>query len=53
MSTESEMNVVRRAAVLDLLEIFGFENQKSYTSEEIRKIMLAYLKGKENSKEGA
>lgn len=52
MSTESEMNVVRRAAVLDLLEIFGFEPEKSYTSEEIRKIMLAYLKGKENIKEG-
>lgn len=48
MSTEFGMNVVRRAAVLDLLEIFGFDPQQSYTAEEIRKIMLAYLKGKEN-----
>lgn len=51
MSGEAEMNVVRRAAVLDLLEIFGFEAEKSYTAEEIRKIMLAYLRGKETSKE--
>lgn len=52
MSSEPEMNVVRKAAVLDLLEIFGFEPGKTCTVEEIRKIMLAYVAGKEASKEG-
>lgn len=51
MSSESEMNVVRKAAVLDLLAIFGFDPTKTYTTEEIRQIMMAYVSGKEN-KEG-
>lgn len=49
MSGEAEMYAFQKAAVLDLLTIFGFDPAKSYTSEEIREIMLAYIKGKENA----
>ncbi len=47
MSSEAEIIVAQKDAMYDLIEILESEPDKTYTSEEIKKIVRAYLKGKE------
>lgn len=47
MSTERELIMYQKATVLDLLEIFKQDPEKTYTVDELEKMMFAYLKGLE------
>ena len=49
MSTESEITVAQKAAMFDLIEIFETapDPDKTYTAEEIKTIIRAYITGKE------
>lgn len=45
MPTEREQLIITKAAVFDLIEIFESNKDKeSYTTEEIKTILKAYLK---------
>lgn len=45
--SEKELVMYQKATVLDLLQIFKKEKEKTYTPEEMEEIMLAYIKGLE------
>lgn len=47
MPTEKEIIMMQKATVYDLLQIIKSEPNKSYTAEDIEKIMAAYIKGLE------
>ena len=47
MSTERELIMYQKATVLDLLEILKQDPEKTYTVDELEKMMFAYLKGLE------
>ena len=47
MQTESEIIVFQKAAMYDRIEILESDPDKTYTVEELKKVIRAYLKGKE------
>lgn len=48
MSSEKEIAIVQKATVYDLQRIFDRgEKDKTYTVEEIKELMDAYIKGAE------
>lgn len=47
MPTEKEIAIIQKAAMFDLIEILETEPEKTYTTEEIKKIIRAYLSGKQ------
>ncbi len=48
MSSEKEMIAFQKAAILELIILIGDSDKKDYTAEEIKDILLAYIKGKES-----
>ena len=50
MSTEMEVAIVKKAAVYDLIDIIESRPDKqTYTPEEIKTLMKAYVKGIEQN----
>lgn len=47
MPTEKEIAIIQKAAMFDLIEILETEPEKTYTTEEVKKIIRAYLSGKQ------
>lgn len=47
MPTEKEMIVIQKATVYDLKRIIESEPDKTYTIEELKKILDAYITGAE------
>lgn len=47
MPGESEIKIIQKAAMFDLIEILEADPDKSYTPEELKKIIRAYISGKE------
>ena len=47
MPTEKEITIIQKAAMFDLIEILETAPEKSYTPEELKKIIRAYLAGKQ------
>ena len=48
MPTEKEIVIIQKATVYDLMQIFDkAEAGKTYTAEEIKELMQAYIKGAE------
>lgn len=45
--SEKELIMYQKATVLDLLQIFKKDSNRTYTPDEMEKIMLAYIKGLE------
>ena len=45
--SEKELVMYQKATVLDLLQIFDDKPDKTYTPEELKKIMMDYIKGLE------
>ncbi|WP_166544543.1 hypothetical protein [Acutalibacter sp. 1XD8-36] len=45
MFTENERRDVRKAMAFDLMQIFRAEPGKTYTLEEIEKLLVAYVQG--------
>lgn len=43
--TDTEILLVKKAAMFDLLRIFGWDREKSYTVEEIQTLIMAYVAG--------
>ena len=42
MSSEKEINITKKATILDLMILFSKDPQKTYTAEEITEILKAY-----------
>lgn len=47
MPTDQEITIIQKAAMFDLIEILETAPEKSYTPEELKKIIRAYLAGKQ------
>ena len=47
MPGEAEITMIQKAAMYDLIEILETNPEKNYTSEEMKKIIRAYISGKE------
>lgn len=47
MPSEKEIIMMQKATVYDLLQIIKAEPDKTYTAEELEKILAAYIKGLE------
>lgn len=47
MSTENEITVAQKAAMFDLLKLLKADPDKTYTYEELEKLIWAYIEGKE------
>lgn len=47
MPSETEIAIIQKAAMYDLIEILESAPEKSYTPEEMKKIIRAYISGKE------
>ena len=47
MPGDTEIAIIQKAAMYDLIEILEAAPEKSYTSEELKKIIRAYISGKE------
>ena len=47
MSSEAEIAIIQKAAMYDLIEILETGPEKNYTPEEMKKIIRAYISGKE------
>ena len=47
MLSEAEITMIQKAAMYDLIEILETTPEKSYTPEEMKKIIRAYISGKE------
>lgn len=47
MLSEAEIAIIRKAAMYDLIEILETDPEKTYTPEELKKIIRAYIAGKE------
>ena len=45
--SEKELVMYQKATVLDLLQIFKKEPDRSYSPEELEELMMAYVKGLE------
>ena len=45
--SEKELVMYQKATVLDLLQIFKKEPDRSYSPEELEGLMMAYVKGLE------
>ena len=48
MPTEKEILIIQKAAMFDLKRIFEENPDKSYTVEEVKKIIDAYITGAES-----
>lgn len=44
MSSENHREDIRKAMAYDLLQIFESEPDKTYTAEELKKLLAAYIK---------
>ncbi len=49
MSSEKKRLDVLKSMAFDLLQIFKAEPDKSYTPEELEKLLVAYIKGIEQN----
>lgn len=49
MSTEKEIIMFQKSTVYDLLQLIEKDPNKSYTVEELRELLAAYVKGLEQS----
>lgn len=49
MSTEKEIIMYQKSTVYDLLQLIEKDPDKSYTVEELRELLAAYVKGLEQS----
>ena len=47
MPSEAEIAIIQKAAMYDLIEILETDPNKHYTTEELKKIIRAYISGKE------
>ena len=47
MPTEQEILIIQKAAMYDLMPLFEQDPGKSYTVEEVKKIIDAYVAGSE------
>ena len=47
MPSEAEIAIIQKAAMYDLIEILEPGPEKNYTPEEMKKIIRAYISGKE------
>lgn len=47
--SEKELIMYQKSTVLDLLQIIEDQPDKVYTPEELKKLMLAYIKGLEQN----
>ena len=47
MPDEAEIAIIKKAAMYDLIEILETGPDKSYTPEELKKIIRAYIAGTE------
>lgn len=45
--SEKEIEIVQKATVYDLIDLFETSEQKEYDVPEIKQIMKAYIKGSE------
>lgn len=45
MPSEKEIAIIQKATVYDLLDIIEKEEKQSYTPEEIKALMKAYITG--------
>lgn len=45
MPTENDRKDIRKAMAYDLVQIFESEPDKTYTAEELKKLLAAYIKG--------
>lgn len=48
MSSEEEMIAFQKAAILDLLVLLEGSSKNEYTTEEIKEMLITYIKGKES-----
>ena len=49
MSTEKEIIMLQKSTVYDLLQLIEKDPEKTYTVEELKKLLAAYVKGLEQS----
>ena len=47
MPSEAEIAIIQKAAMYDLIEILETDPEKHYTTEELKKIIRAYIAGTE------
>lgn len=47
MPGEAEIAIIQKAAMYDLIEILETDPEKHYTTEELKKIIRAYISGTE------
>ena len=45
MGTEAERQDTRKAMAFDLIQIFKANPEKTYTAEELEKLLVAFIKG--------
>lgn len=45
MPTENDRKDIRKAMAYDLLQIFKAEPEKTYTPEDLEKLLAAYIQG--------
>lgn len=45
MPTENDRKDIRKAMAFDLLQIFESNPEKTYTVEELKKLVAAYIQG--------
>lgn len=48
MPSEKEMIAFQKAAILDLLVLIEDSSKNEYTTEEIKELLITYIKGKES-----
>ena len=48
MPIEKEMIAFQKAAILDLLVLIEGSSKNEYTTEEIKELLITYIKGKES-----
>lgn len=49
MSTEKEIIMFQKSTIYDLLQLLERDPDKTYTVEELRELLAAYVKGLEQS----
>lgn len=45
MPTEKEIIIIQKATVYDLIQLIEAEPEKSYTPDELKKLLNAYITG--------
>ncbi len=45
MPTEKEIVLAQKAMAFDLIQIFKADPEKTYTAEELEKLLVAFIKG--------